>query len=181
MDFKNFFVDTKNQKNLKIVVNIFASIKLYNFKIVRFKDKTHQNAKYRYWLTFKIADEAFCFLSTFTTQDTLVRLYRNDDNALNSIIYIPKGNFYPPFSENTYLDCNIQDIKHRRTFDDLNEKHIDWNCGIEEVNYAIPEKLKNDIIKAIVNSDFTTYEIKKGFKKAYPNLFDTNNLNKTKN
>lgn len=178
MDLKKFFVDKKNQKNLKIIVNTFATTKLYGFKIVRFQDRTHQQQKFRYWLTFKIADEAFCFLSTFTTKDTLAMLYRNDDNALNSLVFIPKGTFYPPFAENTYLDCNIQDIKHRRTFKELNEKHIDWSCGLEEVKYSLPESLRDDIVKAIVNSDFTAPEIKEGFKKAYPHLFNLNKVSK---
>lgn len=175
---KNSFFDKQNQ--LKRVVNILASTPLFGFKIVRFKDKTHKDPKPRFWLTFKIEDEAYCFLSTFTSQTTLIELYKHDDNALDSIVFISKDEFNPPFTaETTYLDCNIQDLKHRRTFKELREDKIDWQIGLDEIEYKIPEAIKNKIIKAIVNSNFTNYEIKNGFKKSYANLFNESVVDKS--
>jgi len=113
------------------VVNILASAPLFEFKIVRFQDKTHCEKKYRFWLAFKIEDEAYCFLSTFTKKYNFLRnLYCDDDNAWKSVVHISKDEFNPPFNEDlTLLDCNIQDEKHRRTFSDLAKNRIDWRKG----------------------------------------------------
>lgn len=171
MGFSSFF-DCTSKKNLKKVVNTFASTQLYGFKIVRFKDKTHKNAKYRYWLTFKVEDEVYCFLSSFTSQDTLVRLYQTNNNALDSLVFIRNDEFNPPFTKDTFLDCNIQDSRHRKSFNELNDKCIDWDTGLEEINYDIPIKIKTKIVKAIVSSKFTNTELKCGFIKTYPTFFE---------
>ena len=155
----------KTCSNLTRVVNTFAPIPLFDFKIVRFKDKTHRIPKPRYWLAFRVADDTFCFLSTFTSQTTLLQRYRYDDNALKSIISINKNEFNPPFdAETTYLDCNIKDAEHRRRYSDLADKYIDWHCGLETINHVIPEGIKIKIRTAILNSEFTTDEIKAGFQ-----------------
>lgn len=170
MEFTEFFNQLKRQGRLKAVVNIFASTRLFDFKIVYFKDRTHKDPKPRYWVTFKIEDDAFCFLTSFTSQDTLARLYRNNDNALDSLVFISPDEFNPPLTKNSFLDCNIQDTKHRRTFSELSENIIDWKIGIKEVNYYIPEDIKKRIIRAIVNSNFTSQEIIDGFRRTYPEL-----------
>lgn len=154
------------------VSNVFATTPLYHFKIVSFKDLTHKTSKKRYWLTFRTEDNECCLLTTFTSKDTLAMLYKNDDNALDSLLYIKPNEFNPPFTIPTYLDCNIQDMKHRITFQELINKHIDWQIEPKVENYTIPQDIENDIIKKIVNSNFTSPEIKNGFIKTYPNLFN---------
>ena len=175
MEFTEFFNQAKRQGRLKTVVNTFASTGLFDFKIVHFQDRTHKDPKPRYWVTFKIEDDTFCFLTSFTSQDTLARLYRNNDNALNSLVFISSHEFNPPLTKDSFLDCNIQDAKHRRTFSELSEKIIDWKIGIKEINYPIPEDIKKRIIRAIVNSNFTSPEIIDGFKRTYPELVTETN------
>lgn len=170
MNFKKFFSKSRTQKNLTKVVNTFASLNLYEFKIVKFCDKTHKQPKVRYWLAFKIAHETYCFVSPFTSSEKLPMLYRNNDNAMNSLVYIKHDEFNPPFYKDTYLDCNIQDIKHRRTFQELNEDIIEWKYGLEDTKYVIPSDIINRIVEAIINSKFTSPEIKIGFKKKYPHI-----------
>lgn len=170
MNFKKLFSKSKTQKNLTKVVNTFASLKLYEFKIVKFCDKTHKHPKLRHWLAFKISDETYCFVSPFTSSEKLPMLYRNNENAMDSLVYIAPDKFNPPFYKDTYLDCNIQDIKHRRTFQELNEEIIDWKYDLEDTKYVIPQDIINDIVKAIINSKFTSPEIKNGFKKKYSHI-----------
>lgn len=169
MGISKFF---QSQKHYKIIANILESFPLYEFKIVQFKDKTHTNSKFRYWLTFRVSDEESCFLSTFTSKDKLAFLYRYDDNATDSLVYIGTNEFNPPFDKPfTFLDCNIQDQKHRSSYKELNEVRVDWAYGFKDSGYSLPEDIKNKIIKAIVNSNFTNQEIKNGFKSHYKELF----------
>lgn len=150
--------------------SIYSTLSPYHLKIVRFKDLTHKKPKFRHWLTFKINDDTCCILTTFTTSHKLPMRYFNDDNAINSVIHISGDEFNPPFCEFTFLDCNIKDIEHRKTFKGL-RKCIDWTIGIEDINLPIPLSIEERIVKAIVNSRFTVPEIKNGFKNTYPQYF----------
>jgi len=156
----------KNKNPMLIVVNSIASINPLELRIVRFKDKTQKNPKIRYWLVFKVEDEAYCVLNTVTSQlDYIARRYRNDDIGANSVVIINKNEFNPPFYKDaSYVDCNIKSV-NIKTFKTLADKVIDWeDGGLESVHEKIPNDLEQRIIKAIINSKFTPLHIKEAFE-----------------
>ncbi len=168
MDLRDLFKFNK-------INSVYSALPFYHLKIVRFRDLTHKNAKLRYWLTFRINQDTSCLLSTFTTSSNKAKRYWCDDNALASLVQISDNEFNPPFSEHTYLDCNLKDLEHRKTFNDL-VKCVDWNIGFLDPQIDIPEEITEKIIIAIVNSNFTTPEIKNGFRKVYPQYFPSTPL-----
>lgn len=167
----------KNKNPMLTVVNIIASIPLLDLQIVRFKDKTQQTPKFRYWLVFKVEDEAYCVLSTVTSQlDYIARHYRNDDIGANSVVVINKNEFNPPFYKDaSYIDCNIKSI-NIKTFKALVDKVIDWeDGGLQKVNEKVPKSLQQRIINAIINSNFTPQHIKEAFIRRRENEIITHN------
>lgn len=165
MSIKSFFGVDRSSKNLTTVVNTFASIPLLEFKLVRFKDKTHKKPKFRFWVAFRFEDEAFCVLNTVTTQiDYIARMYKNDEKGANSVVTIPQEKIFPPLYEHSYIDCNIKAINYK-TYRELAENIIDWNDGLIDCPEKIPDDIKKEIITAILNSPYTSNDIKKAFKE----------------
>ena len=163
MSIKSFFGVDRSSKHLTTVVNTFASIPLLELKLVRFKDKTHKTPKFRFWVAFRFEDESFCVLNTITTQiDYIGRVYKNDEYGANSVVVIPNGDFLPPLYETSYIDCNIKSINYKK-YRELAEDIIDWNDGLIVCKEEIPQFIKEKIIKAILNSKYTSNDIKKAF------------------
>jgi len=130
-------------------------LNLFEFGIVKFKDKKHSGktskSKFRRWLTFKFDDEAVCALTTVRSgEDFLGNVYHYDDRGANSVVRIDAGEFNPPFTKISYIDCNLKSDKIR-TFDDL-VINIDWSLGLQRENYKIPSSVEEKICKAILNT-----------------------------
>lgn len=134
----------KTQSKLTQVVNVFASIPILEFKIVKFKDKTHRTPKFRYWVALRPFEDVICVLKTITTKtDYIATIYRNDNEGANSVVFIDENCFNPPLTRPSYLDCNIKS-KDIKRFKDLAENIIDWdeNIPLLILPDEIPEKLK---------------------------------------
>ncbi len=158
---------SKKEKPLTKVVNTFATIPLLEFKVVRFKDKTHKTPKFRYWIAFRIEDSTYCVLNTITSQiDYIARFYRNDDNGANSIVVIKDNEYNPPLDKLSYIDCNIKSSNYK-TYKELADNIIDWEKGLESIPVNIPENIVNRIVDAILNSNHTSEDLKKLLRKKY--------------
>ncbi len=166
MVFSNIF----NRKIQEKQIEQIFSTPLYFFRILYYKDLSDTNPKPRWHLLFRFENNSFCIIKDFGTSTKQFFTYYNDDEAGCCILQINPGNYNLPFTELTFLDCNIKTAKDRISNQHL-KKNIDWKIGIDEIENVDFEFLKR-VADKIIKSPFTPKYIKDGFKEYRPDLFE---------
>lgn len=165
------FSEIFNRKIQEKQIDQIFSTPLYRFRMLYYKDLSDENPKLRWHLLFRFENNSFCVIKDFGTSEKQLFQYYYDKDAGCCVLQLkPNDNYGLPFTELTYLDCNIKTTKDKKSDKHL-KKNIDWGTGIDEIKDINFEFLKL-VVSKIIKSPFTPDFITEGFKKHRPDLID---------
>lgn len=135
---------------------------LSDFCIIKFKHRGYKaDSPPHNYISIPVNDDTILLLCIFTSQIENLAVYysRVNEKALDSLVYLEPSEELQFLTENTFINCNNPELILKKDI----SKIIDGRYGLEITltGEKIPQKVKDNVIKALTNSPIVKPFIKK--------------------